>query len=141
MKYIITLIILLLTTPTVFAEPWVCFDSATKKVKRTVTGDGFKLGICGLNNSNIKSNCILATKDEYRKSKNLYVKVDVTATPRVVDLTAQEISDIETAQAQSITDAETSRKNRLDISGRELARALIDLGIVTGPILKAELNN
>jgi len=95
MKKIILLFLFLFTCSVANAELWVCIDEANKEVIKTIQGDGKKLGICDFNNTHIISNCILATKTEYEKAKQPYMKVDnsIINGDRVISMTQTEIDE------------------------------------------------
>lgn len=129
MKRTIFTISFLILCSVAHAEPWVCFDGTTKYVNKVVEGDGLHLGISGKDNSNIDPNCILATASEYSDAQQVYKKVDTgqAVGSRVVDWTAQEISDYEDALAAADEAAQCVSINDLDIMLKEAFVAWLQL--------------
>lgn len=150
MNLLVSLLIILLTSTASFAEQWICFNPTTKYVESTIEGDGMVLGICGLNNSNIRSDCILATKLEYDKAKQAYQKVDtsIVTGSRVIDLTQAEkdaVIQVEaTAQKQIrdqiLADEDTNlTKDLSSINLLKVDQAIDNIGSLTDA--KAFLKN
>lgn len=110
------ILIFLLSLP-VFAEHWIGYNTGTNEIIQVVEGDGKALNICDENNSNIASGYFIATVSEYEKARTSYVKIDPLGVigSRVIDYTAQEISDY---------DAAVSAAN--DASVRSGAKAYMD---------------
>lgn len=129
MLCLLTLVLSLFLTTQVYAEQWVCFDSVTKRVNKVVEGDGMRLGICGLNNSNIDPNCILATAQEYDLAKQAYKKVDksVISGSRVIDLTQAEKDAILQAEADAQKNAQIAIVDKFDITAKDAFTAWIKI--------------
>lgn len=118
------LVFLLLFAGIANAELWVCENNM---VLKAFDGDGYRLGICGLNNTNIISNCIEATASEYVLAKLQYKKLD-TEQPvggRVVDWTQQEIDDYVLAQQQALDAEKEQLIDALDVSLKDVFVAFI----------------
>ncbi len=111
------IIILLLIFPNlVNAEMFVCHD-VNNKITKTVQGDCKTIGICsGFNNTGMDANCFEATKTEFDKAKDQYVKFDpsVVSGSHIVNLTQAEKDALIAAEAQAIADAEAARLTGLD---------------------------
>ena len=90
---ILILVSLLFFPVSVYAETWICFDQVSKEITKMVEGDGLKFGICGLNNSNIIPDCILADGIEWNNAKNENIKVDdsMDIGKRVIFLTPKKL--------------------------------------------------
>ena len=80
-----TLTILLCLAPTlVWAERFLCFESKTigtvtyDAVSTRVEGDCLNLGLCtGPNNTGLPANCFEAQGNEWRKSADTFVRVEI----------------------------------------------------------------
>lgn len=142
MRIFLITIFLLTSAKLVFAESWICYDE--EKRPTAIQGDCLALGLCtGFNNTGLKENCFEATKEEFEKAKESSVKFDpsVVTGNKIVDLT-QEEKDLKIAeQTQAETDAKNAAIDNLEISAKELAQALIDLGVVKDEDLKAHIKN
>lgn len=128
--FVKTIFIVLLTSTTCFAETWVCFNASSKYVEKRLDGDGFILGVCGLNNSNIIPTCILATPTEYAKASDRFTKYDasVVSGSRIVDMTVSEKSAITTAEAAAaLTAKRTDAKNQYSLPYlKAIVQAIVD---------------
>jgi hypothetical protein len=122
-KLLLIATIFLFISSSAFAEKWVC-EKATKTVR--TQGDGFKLGICGKNNTNINPKCILATDEEYNLSGQ-FKKIDksIVSGPRVIDMTQAEIDAIVAAQAAASAAQAAARLQAKDDSLVEDRSALV----------------
>lgn len=118
---------------------WICFDAVTKEVVSKTTGVGHKLGYSDENDENIIPTCILATEEEYIKAHSSHVRVDVDAPIRVVSWTEQEVIDHKDAKKASKRQNKKDKINSLDITASDLAKALIELGIVDETLLKDKI--
>lgn len=129
-------LVLIFSVSNVYAERWVCFNETTTYVKSRHSGDGTALGITDENNSNIRTDCILATESDYQKSGQSYMKVKSGS---VIDMTQTEKDAVIASETQTIKDADIANVNSLDILTINLAKALIQLGIVDGDNLKNKI--
>lgn len=112
------LVLSLLICSKSYAENWVCFDSTSKQIKSTLHGDGMNLGICGLNNSNIRPDCILATEEEYQAAKQSYKKYDpsIISGNRIVDMTQQEKDAFTQSQITVQNQTQSNSIDNLNVS-------------------------
>jgi len=144
MRHIILILSFVLVTSIASAESWIKFDPTTKRVLRTVNGDGTIVGCSGINNSNISSNCILATATEYQNAKLPLKKVNtsVVVGSRVIDLTTAEKSAITAAKATAQLTADRATADRLAHPTQEIIAALVkrlNIRFAGNPITKQEI--
>ena len=127
----------ILLTTTAYAEDWICFDSGDKHINRTVNGDGLRLGISGINNSNIDPDCILAVAPEFTNAKLAFKKVDtgLALGSRVIDWTQPEIDTFTQAQADAQT--ASNRQGAKDFHDVTAMKAFIKILIDEINILRA----
>lgn len=102
---------------TAYAENWVCFDPQTKTITKTVQGDCKLLGLCsGFNNEGLEQNCFEASKEDFEKSKDSFVKIDpaVVTGDRVIELSPEEKETIIAEQQAEIDYANSKRQKLID---------------------------
>lgn len=95
------------------AEQWVCQQGSNLVRKQ---GDGLSLGIATVNYATIDANCIMATELEYSNASLPNKKLDksIVTGSRVVDMTAQEITDREQAILNAQSAAKIARLQAID---------------------------
>ena len=129
MRYLFMLVVsIFLFNSNVQAEDWVPYDPITKRViNGRFVGDGYKRGICGLNNSNIISGWIWAKGSEYQDARGQYKKVNLAKPKgqRIVDLPQAEIDVIVQAQADAQAQAILDQIDKYEVSNIDLITALI----------------
>jgi hypothetical protein len=106
------------------AENWVCYDETTKFITRAVEGDGNALGITGLDNRDILSNCFEATKTEIDKARQRYKKINTTNSigNRVVNITRAEQDSLEAfniSERTRVSNVEDSIKTKIGLTDEE----------------------
>ena len=104
----IFMIMFLLVPAIANAELWVC-QSGSSLVRKH--GDGVRLGICDINNTNIDPSCIEATKKQYDEAGLPNKKL---VNGDVVDMTQAEIDAKAQAQADAQTQAKMARLKAID---------------------------
>ena len=137
MKKILVILFIFICT-TAHAELWVCQEGNTLK---RFHGDGYERGICGKDNKDIISSCILATELQYNESKLAYKKLE---NGDVVDWTQAEIATYVQAQADAQSQALLNQIDNFEVTNLDLLTALIkriNIRIPNNPITKQEIIN
>jgi len=100
MKKILITFLLLLSTNSVIAEQFICFDAQDNFLHKT-SGDCLTLGICsGFNNTGLNPDCIIATQEEYDiASRFTEFDGNVVVGSRVVAMQQSEIDAINASDA------------------------------------------
>ena len=134
-KYLLPFLFLFICS-TANAEMWLCQQGQTL---RRFTGDGYKAGICGKNNTNIIPQCIEATQQQYDEAGLQYKKLENSD---VVDWTQVEIDAYVQSQADAQAQALLDAIDKYEISKIDLITALvqrINVRIPGNPITKQEI--
>lgn len=105
-KTTILFVMMLAVSLDAHAELWVNHDSGS--IKQTYSGDCYKAGFCGLNNSNLEAGWIEVSAEQYENAKNKYYKVDSGA---VVEMTVPEKAALDQAELDEQTAAMTAARN------------------------------
>ena len=106
MKY---LILFLLLTSSCFAELWVKYDVGTNKILNKYVGDGYKYGICGLNNTDIAEGWLL--EPDISGLTNVPVKYLKQSGGAVVEMTQAEKDAVD---AEELAEANATRATAID---------------------------
>lgn len=123
-RWLILVLSILLLTTNAFAEKWVC-QKGNSLIKKE--GDGVRLGVCDVNNTNIAPQCILATEEEYNLASQQYKKLDksIVTGSRIIDMTQAEIDALVLSEQSAQAQADTIATEDLSVTLKEAFTAFI----------------